>query len=155
MNLNLFLYLRGIPSHNYSFFRCFRGHTLSFCKTKINTKLRSINVQIKKMHSSFVWISININQSTFCKTKINTKLRSINVQIKKMHSSFVWISINISMATHDQMTLILWNLTLFIYIHFPSLHYSKQPVKPISQAMSQLIGLSVIQKWNFTSKFVR
>ena len=60
-----------------------------------------------------------------------------------------------SMATHDQMTLILWNLTLFIYIHFPFLHYSKQPVKPISQAMSQLIGLSVIQKWNFTSKFVR
>ena len=66
-------------------------------------------------------------------------------KLKKMqHSSLVWISINILMATHDQMTLILWNLTLFIYIHFWFLHYYKQPVKPISQAMSQPVSLSVI-----------
>ena len=60
-----------------SFFRLFRGYTLSFCKTKINAKLRSINVQIKKMHSSLVWISINIfngnswsNDSDFMKPNL-------------------------------------------------------------------------------------
>ena len=59
-----------------------------------------------------------------------------------MHARVVGISINISMATHDQMTLILWILILFIYFPFP--HYLKQPVnKPISQAMSQPINQSV------------
>ena len=66
-----------------------------------------------------------------------------------MHSSLVGISINISMATHDQMTLILRNLTLFISLFSISpLFQTTSKAKyssnePINQ--SELTWLSVNQ----------
>ena len=47
----------------------------------------------------------------------NTKERTLGTRLEKEQI----LVIDISMATHNQMTLILWNLKFTLFIHFPNI----------------------------------